>query len=93
MQQWEYRFVSFEPRQPKPDQEPDWYLSYASNQPVSRASAPTIQTYTNQLGAEGWQLFHCHYVPRSTKSTLLRLIFKRPVEGQPSSLGWDTPGA
>ncbi len=93
MQQWEYLFVSFEPRKPKPDQEPDWYLSYASNQHVSRESAPTIQVYTNRLGAEGWQIFHCHYVPRSTTSTLLRLIFKRLVERPLSSVPWDVPGA
>lgn len=91
MQQWEYLFVSFEPRKPKPDQEPDWYLSYASNQRVPRESAPTIQVYTNQLGAEGWQLFHCHYALRSTKSTLLRMIFKRPVEGQSAVGRWDSP--
>ncbi len=53
MQAWEYLFVTFEVRQPTPSVEPDWYLSYASNQQVAAQTAPTIHTYTNQQGAEG----------------------------------------
>lgn len=80
MQQWEYLFVTFESRAQPPNREPDWYLSYASNQKVSPQSAPTIHTYTNERGAEGWQLFSSHYAFRADKPTLLRLIFRRMLE-------------
>jgi hypothetical protein len=80
MQPWQYLFVTFEVRQPSPASEPDWYLTYASDQKVSPQTAPTIHAYTNQRGAEGWQLFSSHYAFKHDKPTLLRLIFRRPVE-------------
>lgn len=73
MTQWEYLFVEVveERRLPRP-----WTVNGAEI--PNWKNGPSIYTYTEDLGREGWELISA---PSNGKGALVGLVFKRPRQG------------
>lgn len=73
MTQWEYLFVEVveEKRLPRP-----WTVNGAEI--PNWKHGPSIYTYTEDLGREGWELISA---PSNSKGALVGLVFKRPRRG------------
>ena len=76
MQKWEYLFISCS------HHNGDWRPQYANGHELPDwKRGPTISTYSNQLGTEGWELINLMTGHNQYGATdAYRLVFKRPKQ-------------
>src|SRR5690242_17460755 len=77
MPSWEYLFVNAclipEPGGGK------WHPRLVNNEPLPHwEQGPTLDSFIQQLEAEGWQLARRHPDARLRRATTFTLLFKRP---------------
>ena len=87
MQKWEYLFVSCRYHKGRPVSNQDWKPWYVNGQELRDwQKQPNISEYSNQLGAQGWELVSLMTGRNRLGDTdAYRLVFKRPSPSDSSA--------